>query len=102
MIRALPATVTFSVSEEGVLRRVSGDEPDRMRRCLDAALAASAREAIATIRDVKADSEKARGERPLDEDTVVRGFSRLAYEAITVPELDLLEDVDISELEEVR
>lgn len=34
-------TVTFSVSEEGVLRRVSGDEPDRMRRCLDAALAAS-------------------------------------------------------------
>ncbi|MCA9691273.1 MAG: HEAT repeat domain-containing protein [Nannocystaceae bacterium] len=68
----------------------------------DAALAASAREAIATIRDVKADSEKARGERPLDEDTVVRGFSRLAYEAITVPELDLLEDVDISELEEVR
>ena len=63
----------------------------------DPALSGSAREALATLKDVRSAGEMARGERPLDEDTVVRGFSRLAYEAITVPEME----VDMNDLEDI-
>ena len=35
-----------------------------------------------------------RGERPFGEVTEIRGFSRRAYEAIMVPELELLEDTE--------
>ncbi len=63
----------------------------------DPALSGSAREALATLNDVRSAGEMARGERPLDEDTVVRGFSRLAYEAITVPEME----VDMNDLEDI-
>ncbi len=65
----------------------------------DAALSAAAREALGTLRDVKSASEMVRGERPLNEDTAIRGFSRRAYEAIMVPEIDLL--VDVEELDEI-
>ena len=65
----------------------------------DAALSAAAREALGTLRDVKSAGEMVRGERPLNEDTAIRGFSRRAYEAIMVPEIDLL--VDVEDLDEI-
>ncbi len=65
----------------------------------DAALSAAAREALGTLRDVKSAGEMVRGERPLNEDTAIRGFSRRAYEAIMVPEIDLL--VDVEEVDEI-
>ncbi|MCB9702039.1 MAG: HEAT repeat domain-containing protein [Myxococcales bacterium] len=66
----------------------------------DPAIASAATHALATLTDVSSAGEEIRGERPLAEDTAVRGFARRAYEAITTPELDILIEDDL-EVEEV-
>ncbi len=67
----------------------------------DPAIASAATHALATLNDVNSAGEEIRGERPLVEDTAVRGFARRAYEAITTPELDILVEDDF-EFEEVK
>jgi len=67
----------------------------------DPSIASAATHALATLSDVSSAGEEIRGERPLAEDTAVRGFARRAYEAITTPELDILVEDDF-EFEEVR
>lgn len=67
----------------------------------DPSIASAATHALATLSDVNSAGEEIRGERPLAEDTAVRGFARRAYEAITTPELDILVEDDF-EFEEVR
>lgn len=67
----------------------------------DPAIASAATHALATLKDVNSAGEEIRGERPLVEDTAVRGFARRAYEAITTPELDILVEDDF-EFEEVK
>lgn len=55
----------------------------------DPRVSAAARRALATLRDVSESGAAIRGELPLAEVTEVRGFSRRAYEAIMVPELEV-------------
>ncbi|MCR9166253.1 MAG: CpXC domain-containing protein [Nannocystaceae bacterium] len=55
----------------------------------DARVRAAARHALATLRSVSESSAAVRGEAPLPENTQVRGFSRRAYEAIMVPEVEV-------------
>lgn len=49
----------------------------------------AARRALATLHSVSESSAAVRGEAPLPENTQVRGFSRRAYEAIMVPEVEV-------------
>ena len=63
----------------------------------DAAIASAAQRALATLSDVSSAGEEIRGERPVAEETAVRSFARRAYEAITTPELEVVE-ADFEEL----
>jgi hypothetical protein len=63
----------------------------------DPSIASAAQRALATLSDVNSAGEEVRGERPLAEETAVRGFARRAYEAITTPELEVVE-ADFEEL----
>jgi hypothetical protein len=55
----------------------------------DPRVSSAARQALATLRDVKESGAAIRGEVPLSENTEIRGFARRAYEAIMVPELEV-------------
>jgi hypothetical protein len=55
----------------------------------DPRVSAAARQALATLEDVKVSGAAIRGELPLSENTEIRGFARRAYEAIMVPELEV-------------
>ncbi len=55
----------------------------------DPRVRACARHALATLQSVSDSSAAVRGEAPLPENTQVRGFSRRAYEAIMVPEVEV-------------
>lgn len=55
----------------------------------DPRVRAAARHALATLPSVSESSAAVRGEAPLPENTQVRGFSRRAYEAIMVPEVEV-------------
>ncbi|MCA9713842.1 MAG: HEAT repeat domain-containing protein [Myxococcales bacterium] len=92
--RAMAEVVVSDGDDEGGPGRVA---VEALVDVGDPALSGSAREALATLNDVRSAGQMARGEKPLDEDTVVRGFSRLAYEAITVPEME----VDMNDLEDL-
>lgn len=59
----------------------------------DPRVSTAARRALATLRDVSESGAAFRGELPLSEVTEIRGFSRRAYEAIMVPELEVEADV---------
>lgn len=65
----------------------------------DPSISSAATRALATLGDVSSAGEEIRGERPLAEDTAVRGFARRAYEAITTPELDIVVEEDVEEVE---
>jgi hypothetical protein len=58
----------------------------------DPRVSTAARRALATLRDVRESGAAIRGELPLGEVTEIRGFSRRAYEAIMVPELEVEAD----------
>ncbi len=58
----------------------------------DPRVSAAARRALATLRDVREYGAAIRGELPFGEVTEIRGFSRRAYEAIMVPELEVEAD----------
>ncbi len=55
----------------------------------DSRVSSAARRALANLRDVHEHGAQIRGEIPLAEVTEIRGFSRRAYEAIMVPELEV-------------
>lgn len=55
----------------------------------DARVSSAARRALASLHDVHDHGAQIRGEIPLAEVTEIRGFSRRAYEAIMVPELEV-------------
>jgi hypothetical protein len=63
------------------------------------AVALTARRGLATLHEVGAATVELRGDQSGLENSVIRGFSRAAYEAITVPELDVLDDADIETVE---
>ena len=58
----------------------------------DPRVSTAARQALATLRDVRESGAAIRGEVPLSENTEIRGFARRAYEAIMVPELEVEAD----------
>ena len=58
-------------------------------------VATAARRALATLGDVTESGAQIRGELPLPEVTEVRGFARRAYEAITIPEVEILDEVEL-------
>ena len=55
-------------------------------------IAVAAGRALATLHDVSVAGAQIRGERSLPHITQLRGFARRAYEAILVPELDILDE----------
>ncbi len=55
----------------------------------DPRVRAAARRALATLHSVSQSTAAMRGDAPLPENTQVRGFSRRAYEAIMVPEVEV-------------
>ncbi len=58
-------------------------------------VATAARQALATLADVSESGAQVRGELPFPEVTEVRGFARKAYEAIMIPELEILDEVEL-------
>ena len=55
-------------------------------------ISVAAGRALATLHDVSVAGAQVRGERPSPNLTQLRGFARRAYEAILVPELDILDE----------
>jgi hypothetical protein len=62
---------------------------DALSDAADPRVSTAARRALASLGDVQASGAQIRGEIPLAEVTEIRGFSRRAYEAIMVPELEV-------------
>lgn len=82
----------IALSEGGLAAAGAGPGHDAVAALADAPdprVSAAARRALATLRDVRESGAAIRGELPLTEVTEVRGFSRRAYEAIMVPELEV-------------
>ena len=86
------------VLSDGVSRGGPGRHAvEALAEVQDAAISSAAQRALATLSDVSSAGEEIRGERPVAEETAVRGFARRAYEAITTPELEVVE-ADFEEL----
>ncbi len=82
----------IALSEGGLPAAGRGPAHDAVAALADAAdprVSTAARRALATLRDVRESGAAIRGELPLTDVTEVRGFSRRAYEAIMVPEVEV-------------
>ncbi len=83
--RLVRALAEIAVADADVCERL-----ERLARdAANDAVARIARAALAARARVREEGRAIRGERPLDEVTVVRGFARRVHEALFVPELDL-------------
>lgn len=87
--RAL-AEIALSDTDVGVgAHRPGHDAVAALADAGDPRVSAAARQALATLTDVRESGAAIRGELPLAENTEIRGFARRAYEAIMVPELEV-------------
>lgn len=83
--RLVRALAEIAVADAGVCERLERLARDAERD----AVSRLARAALAQRSTVREEGRKIRGEAPLSEVTVIRGFSRRVHEALFVPELDL-------------
>lgn len=86
------------VIAEGGAESIARDTLETLAQSTETEVALSANRALATLHDVSLAGAQVRGERSLPDVTQLRGFARRAYEAITVPELDLLDEEVEAEL----
>lgn len=71
---------------------IARDAVDSLSQSSETDIAVAAGRALATLHDVSVAGAQIRGERSLPDLTQLRGFARRAYEAILVPELDILDE----------
>ncbi len=86
------------VIAEGGPDSIARDSLEALAQSSEPELALAANRALATLHEVSVAGAQVRGERSLSDHTQLRGFARRAYEAITVPELDLLDEEVEAEL----
>lgn len=86
--RAMAEVVIAEGGDDSIAR----DTLETLAQSTETEVALSANRALATLHDVSLAGAQVRGERSLSDVTQLRGFARRAYEAITVPELDLLDE----------
>jgi hypothetical protein len=92
--RAMAEVVIAEGGDDSIAR----DTLETLAQSTETEVALSANRALATLHDVSLAGAQVRGERSLSDVTQLRGFARRAYEAITVPELDLLDEEVEAEL----
>jgi hypothetical protein len=80
------------VIAEGGVDSIARDAVEALASSTESDIAYAAGRALATLHDVSVAGAQVRGERALPDITQLRGFARRAYEAILVPELDLLDE----------
>jgi hypothetical protein len=86
------------VIAEGGPESITRDTLETLAQSSETEVALAANHALATLHDVSLAGAQVRGERSLSDVTQIRGFARRAYEAITVPELDILDEEVEAEL----
>jgi len=86
------------VIAEGGPDSIARDTLETLAQSSETEVALAANRALATLHDVSLAGAQVRGERSLSDVTQIRGFARRAYEAITVPELDILDEEVEAEL----
>jgi hypothetical protein len=86
------------VIAEGGPDSITRDTLETLAQSSETEVALAANQALATLHDVSLAGAQVRGERSLSDVTQIRGFARRAYEAITVPELDILDEEVEAEL----
>jgi hypothetical protein len=86
------------VIADGGTDSIARDAVDSLAQSSETDIAVAAGRALATLHDVSVAGAQIRGERSVPDLTQLRGFARRAYEAILVPELDIL-DEDLDEVE---
>jgi hypothetical protein len=80
------------VIAEGGSDSIARDAVEALASSTESDIAYAAGRALATLHDVSVAGAQIRGERALPDITQLRGFARRAYEAILVPELDVLDE----------
>jgi hypothetical protein len=80
------------VIAEGGVDSMARDAVEALAGSSESDIAYAAGRALATLHDVSVAGAQIRGERSLPDITQLRGFARRAYEAILVPELDVLDE----------
>ncbi|NVB42215.1 hypothetical protein G6O69_30610 [Pseudenhygromyxa sp. WMMC2535] len=92
--RAMAEVVIAGGGPDGIAR----DAVEALAQSSETDIALAAGRALATLHDVSVAGAQIRGERSLPDITQLRGFARRAYEAILVPELDILDEEVEAEL----
>ncbi|WP_146156176.1 hypothetical protein [Enhygromyxa salina] len=94
--RELIARVGRAMAEvviaEGGPDSIARDAVEALSQSTETDISIAAGRALATLHDVSVAGAQIRGERSLPDATQLRGFARRAYEAILVPELDILDE----------
>ncbi|PRQ09287.1 hypothetical protein ENSA7_09790 [Enhygromyxa salina] len=94
--RELVARIGRAMAEvviaEGGPESIARDMVDALSQSSETDISVAAGRALATLHDVSVAGAQIRGERSLPDTTQLRGFARRAYEAILVPELDILDE----------
>lgn len=80
------------VIADGGADSIARDAVESLSQSSETDIAVAAGRALATLHDVSVAGAQIRGERSLPDLTQLRGFARRAYEAILVPELDVLDE----------
>jgi hypothetical protein len=80
------------VIADGGTDSIARDAVESLSQSSETDIAVAAGRALATLHDVSVAGAQIRGERSLPDLTQLRGFARRAYEAILVPELDVLDE----------
>jgi hypothetical protein len=80
------------VIADGGSDSIARDAVESLSQSSETDIAVAAGRALATLHDVSVAGAQIRGERSLPDLTQLRGFARRAYEAILVPELDVLDE----------
>ena len=86
--RAMAEVVIADGGKDSIAR----DAVDSLAQSSETDISVAAGRALATLHDVSVAGAQIRGERSLPDLTQLRGFARRAYEAILVPELDILDE----------
>jgi hypothetical protein len=94
--RELVARIGRAMAEvviaEGGPESIARDAVEALAQSSETDISVAAGRALATLHDVSVAGAQIRGERSLPDVTQLRGFARRAYEAILVPELDILDE----------
>lgn len=89
--RAMAEVVIADGGEDSIAH----DSVETLAQSTETDISVAAGRALATLGDVSVAGAQVRGERSLPDMTQLRGFARRAYEAILVPEFEILDDEEV-------